>query len=133
MALTLEQARAADTLAKIRELEPHPKRYGNYRSYAEALPATIVMNGLGQAAATLLGQAKAKPDDPHRLLYNHLSAWLCRNDPDAPYRSASNLELIDAIVAQSEDAYLHAQAEALAWLAWLKKFAKAYLKKGSDD
>ena len=89
------------------------------------------MNGLGQAAATLLGQAKGKESDPHRLLYNHLSQWLCRDAPDAPYKSEP--QLIDAIVSKHEDTYLVAQAEALAWLVWLKKFSKAYLKKGSDD
>lgn len=128
---TLEQARASDALKKIRELKPHPERYGNYRSYAESLPATIVMNGLGQAAATLLAQAKGKPEDPHRLLYGHLHEWLCRTDADAPYRGRP--ELMDAIIESNEADYLLAQAEALAWLVWLKKFAKAYLQRGGDD
>lgn len=104
------------------------KSYGNYVSYAEGLPAAILQNGLGQAMATLLAAAaKGEKEDPHRLLYNHVAGWLTRDHADAPYPKAT--ELMTAITSGEEDTYLRSQAEALAYLRWLKKFAVAFLKK----
>lgn len=121
---TLAQRRAAHALNCV---EAHSgKSYGNYVNYVEALPATILMNGLGQAAATLL----SKGDEPHRLLYTDLQGWLCSTDDAAPYRNAP--DLMKAITGRPQADYLHAQAEALAWLVWLKKFSNAYLKKGEN-
>jgi len=120
---TLAQRRAADALKKIQALEG--KDYGKYVSYIKSLPATILMNGLGQAAATLLSAAKGEKKDPHRLLYDHLSSWLCRDADDAPYPAG---DLLESITTNDEDHYLCAQAEALAYLDWLKKFARALLK-----
>ncbi len=132
---TLAQRRAAHAL---RCVEEHAQRnrnqnqpdYGNYVSYVETLPATILMNGLGQAAATLISKAEGDLRKPHGLLYADLQSWLCGTDEAAPYRGAGNL--MQAITCGNETAYLHAQAEALAWLVWLKKFANAYLKKGEN-
>lgn len=119
---TLAQLRAADALAKIEELRSS-NNYGNYVSYAKALPATILTNGLGQAAATLLAGQK-KPGNA--ALYQHLEGWLCRDAEQAPYRGASSL--VRAITQHDQNRYFQAQAEALAWLEWLKKFAVAFLK-----
>lgn len=52
--------------------------------------------------------------------------WLCRENARVPYRAAG--QLMGAIVANDRQAYLCAQAEALSWLNWMKKFAVAYLK-----
>ena len=41
--------------------------------------------------------------------------------------------LIDAIVKHGQAEYVHAQAESLAYLVWLKKFAQAFLKSGGRD
>ena len=108
--------------------------YGNYVSYVEGLPATILQNGLGQALATLLAGAKLaepanKRSDDERAretLYRQTQAWLCRSGGDAPY--PDQIDLMHAITQGDEDAYLRAQAEALAYLRWLKKFAVAFLK-----
>lgn len=130
MKRTMEQARAANALGKVEEIE---RKYDEtfhekYVSYVEALPATILMNGLGQAAATLLAAAKKKTDDAHKVLFDHLEEWLCRDAPQAPYRAQAQAGLMQAITGNDRAAYLRAQAEALAWLVWLKKFAVAYLK-----
>ena len=132
---TLEQKRAADALSKVREIEQRREAGDelgkNYRSYLESLPATIVMNGLGQACATLLAHAGGNPPQKsaYRLLYDHLQGWLCRR-PGGVYGQP---ELIDAIVHHDQKHYVHAQAEALAYLNWLKKFAQAFLKPPSDS
>lgn len=126
MKRTMEQERAADALSKVTETEGKDGQFlAKYVSYVEGLPATILMNGLGQAAATLLAAAKGK-EDPHKFLYDHLRKWLCRDAPQAPYRAQE--DLLKAITGNDRATYLRAQAEALAWLVWLKKFAVAYLK-----
>ena len=127
---TLEQQRAAHALKNVRELEAAPFAK-EYRSYVEGLPATIVMNGLGQACATLLAAANGNGDREraYQLLHRHIEGWLCRTDGGV-YRTAP---LIDAIVKHGQAEYVHAQAEALAYLVWLKKFAQAFLPRGGRD
>ena len=48
------------------------------------------MNGLGQACAMLLAQAKGD-EGAHRLLYNHLQEWLCGPNRAAVYPNGSDL------------------------------------------
>ena len=123
--LSLDQRRAAHALARVRKQRKHP-RQSDYLSYAKALPASILQNGLGQAMATLLAAAKLNDDDPHFLLYRDLEDWLCGDDEDAPYRGARSL--LDAITTKDQRHYLRAQAEAQGYLNWLKKIAAAHLK-----
>lgn len=134
MNLTLEQRRAQFALSKINQRKTDDN-YGNYRNYVKALPATILMNGLGQSAATLLAQAKGKATEAHHMLYDDLSMWLCGSDPDVPYRSKGDLmkAIVDDHGPSSENLYLLAQAEAIAYVGWLKKFAVAFLKEGQGE
>ena len=129
---TLDQKRAAHALGKVRDVKKDTDAAGNYRSYVEAVPATIVMNGLGQTCATLLSRAAGDShrNRAYRLLFEHLQEWLCQRD-GAVYRGDPSL--IDAIVQGGQRTYVHAQAEALAYLVWLKKFGQAYLPKGARD
>ncbi len=98
-----------------------------YKSYAESLPASIVMNGLGQACAMLLAQAKGRSgkEDAHRLLYDHLQDWLRGREHAAVY--PKDQDLVEAVINHGQRAYIQAQVESLAYLNWLKKFAQAYL------
>ena len=90
----------------------------------------ILNCGLGQAAATLLAASKKADNtsdyDPHFQLYKDLESWLCL-ESGAPYEGSQNL--LNAICHGNRRTYIHAQAEALKWLEWLKKLAVAYLKK----
>jgi len=123
---TLDQRRAADALAKIRELQNKGEEYyGHYVSYVSALPATIVMSGLGQALASELAKAKGKAKDPHRLLYGHIAGWLSQQVSEL---SGAPDQLIDRLMRAGQDVYVRAQAETMAYLNWLKQFARAYLK-----
>lgn len=122
--LTLDQERAKHALEAIEALQ-QGGAYGHYPSYVNRMPAMIVMNGLGQACAMLLAQARGDAEDPHRMLYDHLEAWLCRQSQYAPYRGEA--PLISAIVSKNQRVYVEAQSEALAYLGWLKRFAQAYL------
>lgn len=140
-AQSLAQRRAAHALQRIQTHEHRNQGakkpdYGNYVSYVEALPATILMNGLGQAVATLLAKAEGNLKKPHGLLYADLQDWVCGSDPAAAFRNTLDKAddcLMRSICGEEQPAYLHAQTEALAYLVWLKKFAKAYLERGTDE
>ncbi len=125
---TLGQKRAKHALQQIKEKvmskEDKEIQY-SFLSYVSSLPATIVMNGLGQAMAFEL----SKKDVGHRLLYGAISEWLCKSE-NAIYKGKN--DLITAITEGSQEQYIIAQAEALVYLEWLKKFSRAYLKKKEE-
>jgi len=123
--MNIERERARYALEIVESLKD--EKLENYVSYVKALPATILQNGLGQAMATLLAAAKGNPQDDHRRLYDHLEKWLCKKNASSPYFDQNNL--MKAITTNDEAAYIHAQAETMAYLEWLKKFAVAYLTK----
>ncbi len=126
---SLEQRRAADALRRVQQVKGKPPETARlYGSYAKGLPPTILQIGLGQAMAMLLAQAKTKEDDPHRILYDHIAGWLCRDDDEAPFRNKP--DLMEAIVKYHQGIYVQAQTEALAYMDWIKKFAAAYLPSG---
>lgn len=130
---TLEQKRAINALSRVKKLNSKsPDFKKRYRAYVEQLGATIVMNGLGQALATERSAAGPDPtkieEQAHRALYDNVQNWLCRDG--GVYAGAT--DLLEAIMHHDEDRYLAAQAEALAWLQWHKKFCRAELPKGSE-
>lgn len=128
---TLEQRRAAHALDRVKEVKGRTDiDFEKYTSYLNGLPAAIISNGLGQAAATLLAKARGKTSEPHFVLYKHLEHWLCSDHEAALYRRKR--PLIEAITQENEEAYLNAQAEAMAYLAWLKKFANARYPDGAS-
>ncbi len=130
---TIVQKRASDAYYKVNKiLENNDQEWQKkYSSYAKSLPATIIMNGLGQAAATLLSSAKGDKSSAHHVLYEHLEDWLCNENANTPYKGSK--DLMAAIINNDRYAYIKAQIEALAWLEWLKKFATAYLKQEGED
>ncbi len=132
MSLTQEQRRAQYALDTILALQEN-RIQGHYRSYVEALPANIVMSGFGQAMATELAAARCgessrgPKEEAHKMVYDHIQSWLqedglCRQDQP----------LMTAIVSYEQMTYQRAQAETLACLIWLKKFAQAYLSKDEN-
>ncbi len=129
-AQTFEQKRAKHALDRIKALQK--EKAGAYVSYVNALPAAILMNGLGQALATELAAGGA-----HRQLAIDVSKWLLCDEAHSKYKDAAEGEraeyddaqrLIGRIVAGEQKAYLRAQAEAIAYVTWLKKFANAFLE-----
>ena len=124
---TLEQLRAANALSRVQQLSNRNAEFKRkYRSYVDRLGPAIIMNGLGQALAT----ENASGEDAHRELYDGLSRWLCR--PKGGVYSSHD-DALKAIVVRSQDRYLLAQAEALAWLQWHKKFCRASFPRGEGD
>jgi CRISPR-associated protein Cmr5 len=97
-----------------------------YRSYVERLGPAILINGLGQALAMELaasGEKKKDDEQAHDRLYSNIHDLLCQAGSVYPGQT----DLIEAVLNGSQDQYLAAQAETLAWLSWHKKFCQAYL------
>ncbi|HFC54173.1 MAG TPA: type III-B CRISPR module-associated protein Cmr5 [Gammaproteobacteria bacterium] len=121
--MNLDRDRARVALQEITAMQDG--ELDKYVSYVKGLPATIMQNGLGQALATLLAASKGEKRDDHYRLYTQLEEWLCRVNRHSPYHGKNNL--MRAITSGTEEDYILAQGEALAYLHWLKKFATAYL------
>ena len=132
---TIEQQRAADALSRTKKLDSRSAGFQKrYRAYVDRLSPTIVMNGLGQALATELASAGPEPwkkedQEAHHELYVSLHRWLCHENTGV-YPSAG--DLLQAITQHDEPSYLRAQAEALAWLQWHKKFCRASFPMGEE-
>ncbi|WP_077732700.1 type III-B CRISPR module-associated protein Cmr5 [Methylocaldum sp. 14B] len=117
---TIEQQRAAFALEWATGANPGQcggRISMELKSAAESFPSLILKNGLGQAAAFY----KSK-DDNHKKLYKLLSDWL--TGPGQAY--AGQDDLLVGITRGAQYTYRAAQAEALAFLLWVKKFVKAY-------
>jgi CRISPR-associated protein Cmr5 len=120
--------RAKHALAAIKALERDKARIGKYTSYVKGLPANILRGGLGQAMAMEL--AGAKKDKGHKILFEQVEEWLLRGWANSCYRGQPSL--LEAIVVGDQAKYVRAQAEALAYLEWLKKFAVAFLEEPDE-
>jgi len=138
---TLEQERAEHALQCVERMGTPLDVAACYRSYAESLPAHIVMGGLGQAVATEWAAARGGEGDTekpgrkaHAQLANDLAEWLGRRKIyEAIDKKDPGKSLIQALMKGDQGKYLHAQAEALAWLVWLKKFCQAMLPKSKSS
>ena len=129
MAQTMQQQRAKYALDEVNELsklwatEPEKqKRFqSEFISYASGLPAMIHLNGLGQTMAFC--KTKGKDRDSYEKLYQIVSRWLCREQQ--PYSGYK--DVLAGITGKDRQHYQLAQAETLALMSWVKKFAKAFL------
>jgi CRISPR-associated protein Cmr5 len=84
----------------------------------------ILMNGFGQACAFY--SANKKPE--HQDVLKAVEEWLKKED--RPFYGQKG-DIVRCITQCDMPRYRLAQVEALAYLDWLKKFAKAFLK--SDE
>ena len=121
---SLDQRRAKHALDCIKKRQKDGTKQSDYLSYVKALPATILQNGLGQAMATLRAKGRDR-NDPYSRLYEDVQSWLCGGDQESPFPNKE--DLLEAITSNDQQHYLKAQAEAQAYLIWLKKFAAAFL------
>lgn len=129
---TLEQRRAEHALRRVREVDGNAKddkTKSDYRSYVSSFAAHVLIGGLGQAAATVLAQAGDDASDAHALLYQHVCDWLCGGDQESPYPAGN---LVEQLMTNDQATYLVAQAEALAYVEWLKRFAAAFLPRRKE-
>ncbi len=113
---TIEQERAKHALHAVNTwLVQGKEDQKELKSYVVGMPAMILMSGFGQTCAFY----KSKGGN-HEQILDVLTGWLKKDD------------LMKFITHSSAQEYQLAQAESLAWLNWLKNFARAYLK-GDDD
>lgn len=124
MAQTMQQRRAKFALEAVEAVRKNKDvDQGEFRAYASGLPAMVRMSGLGQAMAFCLTKGAA-----YRRLYDILSEWLIKEGQ--PYHGHKGL--MEGITGEDMGRYRAAQAEALALLDWIKKFAVAYLREETD-
>jgi CRISPR-associated protein Cmr5 len=127
MTQTLAQQRAGHALKQVEDFrdrheegtEDGATKQKQYVAYVSKFPYMILNNGLGQACAFFLSKKEV-----HEMVYKDLEAWLTQQD--RPYHNCGGL--IKGITDEDQADYVLAQAEALAYLEWLRKFAKAFLK-----
>ena len=132
---TIQQHRARYALEKVQAIKTDPSfdKYDAFKARASELPAMIQMNGLGQAAAFYRMKG---PEHAHQALYKILSDWLCRESTDEypqPGIYHAYDTLIEGITKSDQKQYRLAQAEALALMDWVKRFAKAFIADGSRN
>lgn len=132
---TLQQQRAKSALEAVKKLtlelekENKPedlKKLKALKARASELPFMIHTAGLGQAAAFF----KSKQKDGYPELFNILQAWLCQ--AGRPYDSKTP-DLLHSITTKDMTTYRVAQAEAMAYMDWVKTFAAAYWTDGKTS
>lgn len=87
---------------------------------AKALPALIMNSGLMQVLAFCHEKGKAQAD-----VANDLRAWLTRRFPQTFKEGADFPEFMQALMHTSPTTYQAVNAEAFAWLKWLRQMAAA--------
>lgn len=112
---SLEQQRAAAAWECVRTVTEARKEY---LSLARGAPADVQANGLGQTLAFW----RAKAGCEHRAVYDAVSRWVRKQ---LQLGEGDVLEWITNQATTGE--YRRATAEAMAFLAWLKRFAEAEL------
>jgi len=116
MAQTLEQQRAQDAWEKS-------ANYGKeHVNIAKGLPALIMNSGLMQ----VLAFAHEK-GDKHELVAAQLRSWLSKRFPKNLSQSTFDPFMESLMKAGPQD-YQAINAEAFAWLKWLRQMAAARIK-----
>lgn len=118
---TLQQQRAKHALEKVKAWVPLNDG-DKLKARASELPFMIHANGLGPALAFFKSK-KDKDKDGYDMLYLVLQSWLTQ--PARPF--AGKPDLMAAITETDFNTYRLAQAEAIVYMDWVKKFSSAYL------
>jgi len=114
---TIEQERAKHALDTVQSWSgKEPKDQKELKSYIVGMPAMILMSGFGQTCAFYKSKGKN-----HEVALQGLQDWLAKGD------------LMAFITQSNAQSYQLVEAETLAYLNWLKKFARAYLEGEADD
>ncbi len=99
-----------------------------YASLVNSIPVMIITNGLGQTLAFLISKKK---EIKYRLIYEHLNNWLSNNIIWTQSEDVTD-DLIDRVIHENSQVYRMATEEALAFIAWVKRFATALSKEVSQ-
>lgn len=122
MAQTLEQLRAQDAWDKSADYE---KEHVNI---AKGLPALIMNSGLMQVLA-FCQEKKGK----HDRVATDLRVWLIRRFPNGKIKDDPGFqEFMKFLMKVGPQDYQAINAEAFAWLKWLRQMAAARKSNGGD-
>ena len=110
---TLEQQRAQNAWTAC---ERYAKEHVNA---AKGLPALIMNSGLMQVLAFCHEKGKAQAD-----VADHLRTWLAGRFPKV-FKSADFSSFMQALMQATPADYQAINAEAFAWLKWLRQMAAA--------
>ncbi|MEN8218346.1 MAG: type III-B CRISPR module-associated protein Cmr5 [Pseudomonadota bacterium] len=121
---TMQQERAKFALEGVESASKllMPEQKKEYRSHVAGLPFMIHANGLGQTAAFFRSKGTEKAD--YQLLYQLLSDWLKKEGQ--PFHGQNGL--LEGITNSDMHTYLAAQAEAMVFMNWVRKFADAFMQ-----
>ena len=99
-----------------------------FKTWAQKLPTLILNNGLLPAIAFLDSKKKEKA-------YEHVSSkckdWLSLATGGAlviPWAANANPDVKRRLMAEDSSVYRCAEAEAIAWASWLKRFAESEIE-----
>lgn len=129
MITTKEQERAKKAWELVSTVQANV--IDDYASLAKSAPVRILTNGLGQTLAFFISKKKSKE---YSLLYNHLNEWLSDSD-NVVWTPNEDIDdtLIERVINEKSQGYRMATEEALAFLAWVKRFATALSKDGGQN
>jgi len=125
----ISQQRAKHALASVNKYKGETFE-GKLKGYIVGFAPMVLMSGFGQACAFYVSKSGSKKEEEkaYQAAQDILWRWL-QQEVKA---FAGRRDLMGAITQCSAGEYQLAQAEALAYLDWLKKFAKAYLQEESN-
>lgn len=92
---------------------------------AKALPALIMNSGLMQVLAFCEEKGKKEKGKPQGEVATHLRAWLAGRHKDTFKQGADFSAFMQALMQASPASYQAINAEAFAWLKWLRQMAAA--------
>jgi CRISPR-associated protein Cmr5 len=131
---SIEQERAQHAMKQVAEvLNSSDSVKKKFKAYANSLPAMIQSTGLGQALAFAKVKANGTGDEAAawKAMYEALDNWLQGRKIWAA-KGDSKVDTLAALVAGNQPQYQLAQAEAFAYLVWLKQFARAMIAGEAD-
>lgn len=119
-AATLDQRRAKHALTQVKAFPQ------DVTSVTDSMPAMVMGSGLGPALAFLKAKGKGedKDKDKHMAVYSAIQDWLFQCQV-IPWESQNKQDLIERLASENSFVYRAATREALAYLGWLKRLAKA--------
>jgi len=127
---TISQQRAKHALENIQQYQD--KSYaGKLKGYIVSFAPMILMSGFGQACAFYVSKSGDKKEEEKAYQKAQTILWDWLHQHVTAF--GSQPDLMTAIVHCDAKKYQLAQVEALEYLNWLKKFAKAYLKGDDRD
>lgn len=123
MAKLISQQRAAFALQQIEQaMRRSPEEQTQIRTVANSIPAQVQRTGLGQTLAFALSKRDKSDGSGWRYVYELLQQWLCKEQ-----QIYTGDTLMTSLCNGDMHQYQQAQAEALALLVWVRKFARAML------